>query len=366
MPDLTLLLAAIAAVAAIAVLVAVLRRRGPDPELVRLVQGQSELVGRLSQLGEQQAAAQARMQEQERAFTAALDERFAAASHRLTESLGASAVETNKTITDLRERLVKIDEAQKTIAELSTQVVGLQDILANKQARGAFGEVQLENLVQSALPPSAYAFQAVLASGKRADCLIHLPKPPGPICVDAKFPLESYHAFRDAPDDAARVVAVRNFAAAVLVHVRDIAERYIVPGETAEGALMFVPSEAVYAELHASCPDVVDKANRAKVYIVSPTTLWAVLHTMRAVLRDVRMREQAGMIQKEVGYLLDDTRRLDERVEKLQTHFDQASKDVRDIRISTDKVIKRAAQIGNVELEDNGTQAVPLAPPSSK
>lgn len=363
MPDLTLLLAAIAALAAIVVLVVVLRPRGADPELTRLVQGQSELVGRLSQLGEQQAAAQARMQEQERAFTAALDERFAAASHRLTESLGASAVETNKTITDLRERLVKIDEAQKTIAELSTQVVGLQDILANKQARGAFGEVQLENLVQSALPPSAYAFQAVLASGKRADCLIHLPKPPGPICVDAKFPLESYHAFRGATDDAARVVAVRNFAAAVLVHVRDIAERYIVPGETAEGALMFVPSEAVYAELHASCPDVVDKANRAKVYIVSPTTLWAVLHTMRAVLRDVRMREQAGMIQKEVGFLLDDTRRLDERVEKLQTHFDQASKDVRDIRISTDKVIKRAAQISNVELEDNGTPAVPLAPP---
>lgn len=365
MPDLTLLLAAIAAIAAIAVLIAVLRPRGPDPELTRLAQTQSEVVGRLSQLGEQQAASQARMQEQERAFTAALDERFAAASHRLTETLGQSAVETNKTITDLRERLVKIDEAQKTIAQLSTQVVGLQDILANKQARGAFGEVQLENLVQSVLPASSYQFQATLSNGTRADCLIRLPKPPGDICVDAKFPLESYRLLRNA-SETERVVALRAFAADVLKHVNDIARKYLLPGETAEGALMFLPSESVYAELHASCGDVVDKANRAKVYIVSPTTLWAVLHTMRAVLRDVHMREQAGMIQKEVSYLLDDARRLDERVEKLQQHFDQTSKDIREIRTSADRVIKRSVKIGDVQLEDSGQSPVPLAPPASK
>jgi DNA recombination protein RmuC len=363
MPDLTLILAAIAALAAIAVLVAVLRPRGPDPELTRLAQAQSELVGRLSQLNEQQAAAQARLQEQERAFTAALDERFAAAAQRLNESLGNSAKETGKTFADLRERLVRIDEAQKKLETLSTQVVGLQDILANKQARGAFGEVQLENLVQSVLPSSAYQFQATLSNGMRADCMIRLPKPPGDICVDAKFPLESYRALREA-DDLTRIAALRAFAADVLKHVNDIARKYLLPGETAEGALMFLPSEAVYAELHASCGDVVEKANRAKVYIVSPTTLWAVLHTMRAVLRDVHMREQADVIQKEVGVLLDDTRRLDERVEKLQTHFDQTSKDIRDIRTSTDKVIKRAVKIGDVQLENSGETPVPLAPPA--
>jgi DNA recombination protein RmuC len=333
-----------------------LRPRGPDPALARLQ-------GALEQLAAQNAAAQARQQEQERAFTAALDERFAAAQARLTESLGNSAKETGKTIIDLRERLVKIDEAQKNLAELSTRVVGLQDILANKQARGAFGELQLENLVQSVLPASAYELQATLSNGKRVDCLIRLPNPPGNIGVDAKFPLESYRVLREA-EEAQRPAAIRAFGADVLKHVTDIASRYILEGETAEGAMMFLPSEAVYAELHASCGDVVEKANRARVYIVSPTTLWAVLHTMRAVLKDVRMREQAGEIQKMVGHLLNDVRLLDERAEKLQSHFDQTSKDVRDIRVVTDRAIKRAVKIGDVEIESGtAAAAAALAPP---
>lgn len=353
--DPVLLIGIAALVVAALALAIVLRGRGADPGLERLH-------GALEALAAQSAAAQARIQEQERAFTKALDERFAAAAQRLNESLGKSASETGKTITDLRERLVRIDEAQKNLAELSTRVVGLQDILANKQARGAFGELQLENLVESVLPRSAYDLQVTLSNGTRVDCLIRLPKPPGDIGVDAKFPLESYRLLHDA-DEAQRPAALRAFAASVQKHVNDIAGKYILPGETAEGALMFLPSEAVYAELHASCGDVVEKANRAKVYIVSPTTLWAVLHTMRAVLKDVRMREQAHVIQKEVAVLLDDARRLDERVEKLQTHFEQTSKDVRDIRISADKMIKRAVKIGDVELEEDGAAAEAIAPP---
>ena len=356
----SLLLIGIASLVLAGVAVALaLRPRGSDPGLARLQ-------GALEQLTAQNTATQARMQEQERAFSAALDERFAAAQARLTESLGNSAKETSKTIIDLRERLIKIDEAQKNLAELSTRVVGLQDILANKQARGAFGELQLENLVQSVLPASAYQLQATLSNKARVDCLIRLPNPPGDIGVDAKFPLESYRLLRDAVDGQ-RTAAIRAFAADVSRHVSDIASKYIIEGETAEGALMFLPSEAVYAELHASCGDVVEKANRQRVYIVSPTTLWAVLHTMRAVLKDVRMREQAGEIQKMVGHLLNDVRLLDERAEKLQSHFDQTSKDVRDIRVVTDRAIKRAVKIGEVEVEiDNGAAGTAaLAPPKA-
>ncbi len=352
--DPLLLLGVAALVVAGIAIVLVLRPRA-DPGLARLQ-------GALEQLTAQNTAAQARMQEQERAFTAALDERFAAAQARLTESLGNSAKETGKTIIDLRERLTKIDEAQKNLAELSSRVVGLQDILANKQARGAFGELQLENLVQSVLPTAAYELQATLSNNTRVDCLIRLPRPPGDICVDAKFPLESYRALREAVDGQ-RVAAIRAFAADVSRHVSDIASKYIIEGETAEGALMFLPSEAVYAELHASCGEVVEKANRARVYIVSPTTLWAVLHTMRAVLKDVHMREQAGEIQKMVGHLLNDVRLLDERAEKLQSHFDQTSKDVRDIRVVTDRAIKRAVKIGEVEIENGAGATAALAPP---
>ena len=352
----SLLLLGIAALVLAGVAVALaLRPRGPDPVLARLE-------GVLETLAAQNTAAQARQQEQERAFTAALDERFAAAQARLSESLGSSAKETSKTIAELRERLVKIDEAQKNLAELSTRVVGLQDILANKQARGAFGELQLENLVQSVLPASAYQLQATLSNRMRVDCLIRLPRPPGDICVDAKFPLESYRLLRDAVDGQ-RAAALKAFAADVSKHVGDIASRYIIEGETAEGALMFLPSEAVYAELHASCGEVVEKANRARVYIVSPTTLWAVLHTMRAVLKDVRMREQAHVIQKEVATLLGDVLRLDDRTRKLQQHFGQVSEDVREIRISTEKIVARGQKIGDVEIENGTAGATALAPP---
>jgi len=237
-------------------------------------------------------------------------------------------------------------------------VVGLQDILSNKQARGAFGEIQLQDIVTSALPPSAYAFQQTLSNGKRADCLIRLPNPPGDIVIDAKFPLESYRALIGAGDEAARKTARRRFAADVDKHVADIAERYIVPGETAESALMFLPSEAVYAELHASFTEVIERSHRARVWIVSPTTLMATLNTVRAVLKDVRMREQAGLIQKEVMTMMQDLGRLDDRVGKLESHFSMAEKDLRAIRISSDKIKGRGERIGEIEMgEDPGAEA---------
>ncbi len=324
------------------------------------------LRGRLSMLAESQAAAQAqlaeRLQAQERALTRGVEERLADLSRRVGESLEKSSLQTHNSMSELKERLVAIDVAQKNITELSSQVVGLQQILDNKQARGGFGETQLQNLVADVLPASAYSLQATLSNGMRADCLIRLPKPPGDIVVDSKFPLESYRALCEATDDLARKEAGKRFGADIMVHVRAISEKYILPGETADSALMFLPSEAVYAELHARFPDIVQKAHRVRVYTVSPTTLWAMLHTIRAVMKDVRMREQAGVIQKEVAKLMDDIGRLSERAANLQKHFDQAVEDVRHIRTSTEKIAAKGERIRDVEIEDESAQAS-LAPP---
>ena len=337
---------------------------------VRMGAGQSELTGRLAQIAEQSAAAQTqlaeRLQSQERQIAKSLDERLAAVSTRVHETLEKSATQTANTMSDLKTRLALIDEARKTIAALSTEVVGLQDILSNKQSRGAFGEVQLQDIVTGILPPSAYEFQATLAGGRRPDCLLKLPNPPGSIAIDAKFPLESYRALTAAKDDAARVQAARTFTRDVSVHVANIADRYIVPGETAESALMFLPSEAVYAELHARFPNVVEESYRRRVWIVSPTTLMATLNTVRAVLKDVHMREQAGVIQAELLHLLKDVERLDQRVEKLQNHFSQADRDIRDIRISTDKVKRRGERIDGLQFDDGPEPSEALEPPRPK
>jgi DNA recombination protein RmuC len=345
---------ALIAVAALALGLAAtlyLRRAGGDAGA-----GVAELAGRLKQMADTQAAANAeltkRLQDQERALAAAVDQRLTALTGKIGETLEKSAKETGATVGELRERLVRIDAAQKQLGDLSSQVVGLRDILSNKQARGAFGEVMLEDLVRQVLPPAAYEFQAALGEGRRADCLLKLPNPPGPIAVDAKFPLEAWRALGEAADEAARTVAARAFAVAIGKHIKDIQEKYIVPGETAESALMFLPSEAVYAELHANHPGLVEQSFRAKVFIVSPTTLWATLNTVRAVLRDVQMRQQAGLIQIEVGKLLADIARLDDRVESLQKHFEMSSKDVREIATSSGKVKSRAERIGEVELDE--------------
>lgn len=329
----------------------------------RLAEAQMALAGRLSQFADSQVAAQGnlaeRMQTQERLLMRTLDERLNQVSLRVSESLHKQAVDTANTMGDLKERLAIIGKAQENITKLSADVVSLQEVLSNKQARGAFGETQLADQVRNALPPSAYAFQATLSNGSRADCLLTLPNPPGCIAIDSKFPLESYHALRNAREDRDRLEARRRFSADVLKHVNDIASKYIIPGETAESALMFLPSEAVYAELHAELPEVVEKSHRARVYIVSPTTLMATLHTIRAVLKDAQMREQAGLIQKEVAAMGDDVSRLDSRVAKLQQHFGQAEEDIRQIRISTEKVQKRAVKIQELDLDEIEAQDLP-------
>ena len=326
----------------------------------RLAADQAELTARLQQLNETQIATQAQL-------TRTLGERLDSVSQRLSTGLTEQTAKTGESLEKLAQRLAVIDSAQKNITELSQQVVGLQDILSNKQARGAFGELQLKDLVTAILPPSAYRFQAKLGNDRVADCLLDLPNPPGPIVIDAKFPLESYHELRNAEDDGARKRAERAFGTAVMTHVRNIADRYIVPGETAESALMFLPSEAVYAELHASLGDVVEKSYRARVWIVSPTTLWATLHTVRAVLKDVQMREQAGVIQVEVQNLLADVGRLDKRVDNLQSHFDLAQKDIREIRTSTDKITRKAGKIEEVQLGgETGADELPPPPPQSE
>jgi len=353
-------LGGLAVAATLLVLAAVLILRRPRLELVTapLAQMVAELQGRLAQMSQSQVATQVavteRLQAQERILTRSLEERLAELGQRVGDRLQEQTTQATKSLSDLRERLAVIDAAQKNITELSSQVVGLQDILSNKQARGAFGEVQMQDLVQSALPPSAYNFQATLTSGVRADCLLLLPNPPGPIALDAKFPLESYRALREARDDAALTRARRQFSTALRTHVRAIAEKYIVPGETADSALMFLPSEAVYAELHSNFPTLVEETFRSRVWIVSPTTLMATLTTVRAVLKDVHLREQAHIIQAELRRLLDDVVRLDERVAKLQRHFEQATEDVQQIRISTEKVGKRAERIEELQVGDVG------------
>jgi DNA recombination protein RmuC len=363
-----LLLGGFAVALALLLLAVVLAFRRPRAELIAapLAQAVAELQGRLAQMADSQAATQSalaeRLQTQERALSRNLEERLTDFGKRVGDRLQEQTVAATKSLTDLRERLAVIDAAQQNITALSSQVVGLQDILANKQARGAFGEIQMQDLVQGALPPSAYSFQATLKDGGRVDCLLNLPNPPGPIALDAKFPLESYRALREAKDEAALVQARRQFSVALRAHVRAIAEKYIKAGETADSALMFLPSEAIYAELHANFPNIVEESFRYRVWIVSPTTLMATLTTVRAVLKDVRLREQAHLIQGELRALLEDVSRLDDRTAKLQRHFEQASEDVRQIRISTEKVGRRAERVGELELGEDKPDAAIEAP----
>lgn len=335
------------------------RRNNKDFNLIgtAFLQSQAELSGRLKQLGEQQSLEQGKISqaisEQKLALLKIMDEKLLAVTKSVGEGLQQNTVKTAETLTDLRERLAKIDVAQQKISSLSEQVVSLQEVLTNKQARGAFGEIQLNDLVTSILPPNAYSFQVVLSNTKRADCVLNLPNPPGTIVIDAKFPLESYQALRQASTDYEKKEAERFFRASVLKHIKDIAEKYIIPGETAESALMFLPSEAIYAELHANFTDVVEVSYRSKVWIVSPTTLMATLNTVRAVLKDAKMRDQAGVIQKEVGVLIEDISRLDGRIESLSKHFKQANEDIDNIKISSTKIGRRIQKIEEIELGES-------------
>ncbi|NHQ73886.1 DNA recombination protein RmuC [Roseovarius gahaiensis] len=310
-----------------------------------LSDGQHQLAGGLNHVSEAQAAAQSNMLQ-------LMEKRLSQVSGQMTENLQGSARRTAQSLGELQQRLTAIDKAQDNITKLSGDVLSLQDILSNKQTRGAFGEIQLTDIVSKALPSDSYTLQATLSNGRRADCLIHLPNPPGPICVDSKFPLEAYEALRRANTDWELNEAAKFLRASVRKHIKDISEKYILDGETADGALMFLPSEAVYAELHANFPELVRDGFTARVWIVSPTTCMATLNTMRAILKDARMREQAGAIRRELGLLFADVDRLGTRVENLDRHFNQAAKDISDIKISADKAGKRARRLDNFDFEE--------------
>ncbi len=324
---------------------------------------QAELAGRLSQMSEYNSLEQNKIEqaiaEQKLSLLKIIDEKLLQVAQNVGTGLQQSTAKTNETLLALRERLATIDAAQKKISSLSEQVVSLQEILSNKQARGAFGEIQMQDLVSSILPPSAYEFQVVLSNQKRADCVLKLPNPPGKIVVDSKFPLESYQALQNANSEHERLEAERFFRNSVNKHIKDISEKYIIAGETAESAIMFLPAESVYAELHARFVDVVEFSFKSKVWIVSPTTLMATLNTVRAILKDAHMREQAGVIQKEVSNLVDDVNRLDERVDNLARHFEQANKDIGEIRTSSAKIVKRIDKIEEIEFaEDIETKVI--------
>jgi DNA recombination protein RmuC len=310
-----------------------------------LGEGQERLAGGLHHVSEAQAQAQTSMLQ-------LMEQRLALVQQQMNENLHGSARRTAQSLGDLQQRLSAIDKAQDNITKLSGDVLSLQDILSNKQTRGAYGEIQLNDIVTKALPSDSYTLQATLSNGNRPDCLIHLPNPPGHIVIDSKFPLESYEALRKAKTDRELNEAAKFLRSSIKKHIKDISSKYIIEGETADGALMFLPSEAVYAELHANFPELVRDGFAVRVWIVSPTTCMATLNTMRAILKDARMREQAGAIRRELGLLFQDVERLGTRVENLDRHFGQAAKDLSEIKISSDKAGRRARRLDNFDFEE--------------
>ena len=286
-------------------------------------------------------------------LTQSVDGRLDTLSGQVNQRLDEGFRKTNETFASVMARLATIDEAQKKIDGLTTNVVSLQELLGDKRARGAFGEVQLEALVQNMLPPDAYAFQAVLPNNTRVDCLLTLPAPTGKVAVDAKFPLENYHRmFDSAAAELDRRAAQQAFRADVKRHVDAIASKYILPGTTSDGAVMFLPAEAVFAELHAWHPEVVAYAQARRVWIVSPTTLMAVLNTARAVLKDVETRKQIHVIQDALGKLAKDFRRFDERMAALARHIEQANRDVQEVQTSSRKITAHFHKIESVQLDE--------------
>src|SRR5690242_736486 len=322
-------------VIAAAIVFLALRRQRPDPRLDSVLQAQGDIAGQFKQT----VAAQT-----------AISDRIDALNNRVSQSLSDSATKTAATISSIGERLSAIDDAQKNITQLSGQVVGLQQILSNKQARGAFGQVQMEEIVRDGLPTNLYEFQGKLSNNNRPDCKIILPGAKACIVIDSKFPLEGFTLLRNAATDDEKKLAFSRVRASVSKHVTDIADKYLIPGEVQTPAIMFVPSESLYADLHDGFADVIQKAHRANVIVVSPNILMLAINTIQTVMKDARMREQADLIRQEVGALLNDVRLLNDRVLKLQSHFNQADADIKNILISTGKITSRGEKIEKVEL----------------
>src|SRR5580704_14056955 len=354
-------IAVVVAIAAIAVAaVVVLRSRTSPPEadpMEDLVQAQNAAAQRLEAMIRMLGDRQSQLQH-------AVNERLDVVSHRLGDSIQKTTAHTTENLQKLHERLAVIDSAQKNITTLATQVTSLQGVLANKQSRGAFGQWRMESIVQDCLPKGAYAFQHTLSNRTRPDCCVFMPDKRA-LVIDAKFPLESVTAYREAKSDDERRAAGQRLRTDVGKHVVDIAEKYLIPGETQEFALMFVPSEAVYAEVSDSFDDIVQKAYRARVVLMSPSLLMLAIALVQQNQKDARMREAADQIQDEIGRLMKDVSLLGERVRKLQTHFNQASEDIRLAIISIEKIESRGERIQQVEVDvltpaESNVIAVPM------
>lgn len=370
MMEVLAVLLAIAVVVLLIVIVGMLRKATPQGQQDRsaleervetMIQTQNQLAGQLQAVNDNQVQTSQAISEtvvrSQAELTKEVNARLDQVNQRVGTTLTDSAEKTAKSLGDLTARLAAIDQAQQNIVGLADQVVSLQHVLDNNPARGAFGEVQLRDLVEEMLPNFAYTHQKKLENGKIVDCLIELPDPPGPIAVDAKFPLTAYQQMLAAEDSFSRETAAKQLTSDTRKHVKDIADKYVkqpIDGmrTTAETALMFIPSEAVYAELHAHHPNVIEDCQRYKVYLVSPTTLMATLTTIRGILRDVEMRKQAGVIQEEVRVLLTDVGRLSTRVGNLDKHFAQAVKDVDEIKKSANKIETRGNRIESLDLDE--------------
>jgi DNA recombination protein RmuC len=332
------------------------RAREMDDKVAELVRSQSEITGRLQTVAEVFGSRQSD-------FARLISERLEGLQHRVGQGLEASTRHQGEHLTKLNERLAVIDAAQKNLTDLTGEVVGLKDILANKQARGAYGQGRMEAIIRDGLPGGAYEFQATLSNRTRPDCLVRLPGDERGLVVDAKFPLECFTQFRAATSDEARQKAGQRVRADIGVHVRSLAEKYLIPGETQDMALMFVPAESVYADLAEHFDDVVQKAHRARIVIVSPSLLALAIQVLQALVRDARIRDEARVIQTEVQKLLADVGRLSERVGKLDSHFRQAQDDVAQIRTSAEKIVKRGQNIEALEFDDQPSKPELVAKP---
>ena len=306
---------------------------------------QQQIVGSIKVITDTQTTSQA-------AIIKHVESRLEEIQKSISSSLSGSSVKTAQTLGELQQRLQTIDKAQTNIEKLSGEVLGLQEILSNKQARGVFGEIQLKDIVSKALPSDAYDFQFTLSNSKRADCIIYLPEPQGNIVIDSKFPLEAYNAMISNTNEVDKSKNMQLFQSSIKTHIKDISEKYIIEGETADGAILFLPSEAIYAELHANFSNLVNEGFESRVWIVSPTTLMATLNTMRAILKDERLRRHTSRIRAELDLLYKDMLRLEGRIINLDKHFTLASKDVDEIKISAKKASKRVFNIERFEFEE--------------
>ncbi len=285
-------------------------------------------------------------------LSSTIEERLGNFGSTIGNTLTQQTQNTQNSLKEMHERLAVIDRAQENINSLSNQVNDLQNILSNKQLRGAFGEVQLENIVKDALPQNAYQFQHTLMSNSRVDCIVKMPEPPGPICIDSKFPLEDYKKFTGSTNDQEKKDNLKLFHNAVQRHIRDISEKYILPGETADSAIMFLPSESIYSEINIRFPKLVNESRNKKVYMAGPDNLMLLLHTVRAILRDVTMSQTAGKIQIEVDKLGNDLNLLADRIFKLDKHFDLARRDLDEIKISHRKIENRGNVITSIDVNE--------------